>query len=706
MSETNLPTVMPTTNRPQNANAAIDVDTSRLDGVAKVTGRARYSRDYYLPNGLFAAFIRSPYGKATLIEADESAAKSVPGVVEVVLDDRKEAKYQGQTVGYVLADSPNAMRRGLRALKAKWEYETRPGSCLEEVEKIRPAMENDSASATFDKADHILEAEYSTPIQTHVCLETHGSVADHRGESATVYTSTQGTYAARDGLSGAIGLKESEFELVCEYIGGGFGSKLNGAGKEGAQAARLSARHKRPVYLFCNRKEEHLDTGNRPSSHVSVKLAIKGDGTILGGQIHSWGGAGVGGRGGGTSMPSGRYRFGTRGNLERTHEDVAFAGGAPRPMRAPGAPQGAFVEELILDEVASMCDLDPIELRLKIGSNSEDRGDMMREAARLIGWDRRVKTGSQKGVIRRGFGIAQCSWHQSPATADVEVVINRDGSVQAKSGSQDIGTGTRTAVGIGAAEGLGVPLAAITSMVGRSSYPIGPNSGGSVTLANVYPASFRAGEDARDKFLAFLGSSLGVEAGLLSIKGGEVFNDGKKILSWSDACAKIGDAIVGRGHNDQRTRRADEGDGHSSGVQAVEVEVDTSTGVVRAKRVVAIQACGRAVFRKGAESQIMGGVIQGLSFALFESKIMDRSTGTMVNPNMEQYKILGPDDMPHIVPVLWTKDQTSPRSLAEPPVVPTAGALACAVFNAIGTPVRSLPITPDKVLAALRGGAQ
>jgi len=169
------------------------------------------------------------------------------------------------------------------------------------------------------------------------------------------------------------------------------------------------------------------------------------------------------------------------------------------------------------------------------------------------------------------------------------------------------------------------------------------------------------------------------------------------------------ESINARGRNDQKARDAHFGKGHSHGVQFVEVEVDAETGVVHVKNVIAFQSCGKVVCRKTAESQILGGVIQGISYALFENKLLDRRTGAMVNPNLEMYKILGSADMPHIQPILWDKGQTGVRSLGEPPVTPTAGAVACAVFNAIGSPVRHLPITPDKVLAALaiagKGGA-
>jgi xanthine dehydrogenase YagR molybdenum-binding subunit len=164
------------------------------------------------------------------------------------------------------------------------------------------------------------------------------------------------------------------------------------------------------------------------------------------------------------------------------------------------------------------------------------------------------------------------------------------------------------------------------------------------------------------------------------------------------------DKIVGRGHWDQEILKSDSSKGHSHGAQFAEVEVDAETGIVRVKRIIAIQSGGKIICRKTAESQVIGGVIQGISYALFEDRILDRNVGQMVNANLEMYKILGSNDMPHIEPVLWTRNQTGVRSIGEPPTVPTAGAVACAIFNAIGKPVRHLPITPDKVLAAVEGG--
>ncbi|MBC7773015.1 MAG: xanthine dehydrogenase family protein molybdopterin-binding subunit [Pyrinomonadaceae bacterium] len=570
--------------------------------------------------------------------------------------------------------------------------------------RITDAMEGPEAAPQniadlLKGAEMIHEAVYTTEVQTHSSLETHGASIDHRGDSATAYVSTQGTSAARDGLEEALGLPRGKFEVVCEYVGGGFGSKLNGAGKEGTTAARVGAKYKRPVYLFCDREEDHLDTGNRPSARADVKIGFKKDGTILGGLVNCWGASGVAKGGAGMTFPSGRYEL---GEIKKNHADVQLNAGAPRPFRAPGHPQGAFIEELVLDEIATKAGVDPLELRLKL-SKDADRSEMLQYASKLIGWKDRRATGSQKGILRRGFGCATCVWGAPPPGASAEVVIHRDGSVEPRTGTQDIGTGQRTTMGICAANILGIPLNLVNVSIGRSSLPPGPGSGGSVTSPITAPTMMDAAMDARKKFLEMIASQAGADASEFDIAAGSIVRNTKQFMTWQQACAKIaGDSIVGKSEN-AKGAAGGAGKGHSNGAQFVELEVDTETGVIRVLRVIAIQSGGRVICRKTAESQIIGGVIQGLSYGLYEQRVLDRNFGSMLNANLDMYKILGPNDMPHIEPILWHKGQTGVRSIGEPPVVPTAAAVACAVLNAIGKPVRSLPMTPDRVLAALQG---
>ncbi len=693
-----IPAFMPTTNRPQNMGKTLADQASRLDAVAKVTGRARYARDHYLPGTLFVAFIRCPYGQARLVSADEDAARSTPGVLRVTIE-RREGRYVGQPVGHILAESKTQLRRAMRALKARWE----PAECVTRIEQAMgemPATDPD-LDALIASADEVLEATYTTPVQTHSPLETHGAVVDHRGDSATVYSSTQGVQSAADGMGDALGLPRNKYEVVAEFVGGGFGSKLNGAGREGIIAGELSREFKRPVSCFTDRDEDHLDTGNRPSSRTVVRVGFNRDGTIVGARIHTMGGVGVARGGGGVVCPSGHYDLGT---TQKTHEDVQMHSGAPRPFRAPGWPQGKFAEELMLDEVCARAGVDPLEMRLRL-ERSRDRREMLEEGARLIGWGSRRPNGSSSGPMLRGMGIGATSWPRFPARAEAEVVVFRDGSVEARTGTQDIGTGMRTVAGVLCSEALGVPLDAVAVSIGHSTLPPGPGSGGSMTSHNVAPAMLAAGADAKRKILDAIADDLGTPARDLDIIDGTILQAGEPVMTWSEACRRLPrEQIIGRGEFSRRGGAQQFlGEGHSEGVQFVDLRVERDTGVVHVDRVVAIQACGRVVCRKTAESQIIGGVIQGLSYALFEDKLLDPSVGAMVNANLEQYKILGAGDMPIIEPVLWVKGQTGVRSLGEPPTIPTAGASACAVLNAIGRPVRDLPMTPMRVLAAMGG---
>jgi len=692
--KSHLPTVMPTENRPMNDDGSLNDDASRLDGVAKVTGKAKYARDMYVDHQLFVGFITCPWGAGRLKSIDQQAAKAVSGVREITMTGER-AKYHGHNVGYIVAESKHALRRAMRAANPQWERES-ANTGIKDVIDGRPDIPRE-IQQKLENADHVLDATYSTEIQTHAALETHGVMADHQGDRATVYATTQGTFTVRDGIGEALDLPQSQYEVICEYVGGGFGAKF-GPGKEGITCAQVARKYKRPVSLFRERDEEHLDTGCRPSSLTHVTIGFNNDGSIVGGHIQSYGGVGVGNSGGGVRFPSGRFEF---NGVEKDHEDVSFNAGGPRPMRAPGYPQGAFTEELVLDEIATKARIDPIALRKRL-ETSDDRREMYDLGAELIGWDRRQKTGSQQSVIRKGFGIGTTHWPKFPSQSECEVVIHRDGSVRARTGTQDIGTGTRTAVAVAAADVIGIPLRYVQVDIGHSTYPEGPASGGSVTLSNTAPIMMEAAEKAKHKLLESVANRNGHDVSEYAIHDGMIMRHNEPVMEWRQACQRLtADSITGRANTSRELRNKYDREGHSHGVQFVDLDVDTETGVVTLNRVIAFQACGQAVVRKLVESQVIGGVIQGASYALFENKLLDRQTGAMVNANLEQYKVIGAGDMPHIQPIIWTKGQTGVRPLGEPPVIPTAGAIACAVYNAIGSPVRSLPITPAKVLDAV-----
>ncbi|MBK8914067.1 MAG: molybdopterin-dependent oxidoreductase [Phycisphaerales bacterium] len=670
-----------------NASVCIESEGGRLDAPQKVTGRARYTTDVNLPRMAFAQILYCPFGRATVKSADRDAAAAVPGVLEVVLNE-KEFKYCGQPCGHIAAETRHALDEARLRLNVQWEigtpvvdpvaeHQARHGPIPPELKK---SGAGEKVTAALGDARHVVERVYQTQIQTHACLEPHAAVADHRGEEGEMWVSTQANIVIHGEAANAMKLDRSKVRTHCEFVGGGFGSKF-GIDAEGRLAAELSRKFSRPIKVVNNRKREHLDTGCRPGSIQYMKFAAGEDGVPSAGQVHVVGVSGLGG-GGDASNPD-HYEF---GEVARTFSDLDLSVGHSRPMRAPGKPQGMFAVDSFVDELAETAGVDPLVLRKSIDSN-RTRKRMYEIGAERIGWASRPKPdGAGTGRFRRGVGVGVSNWGNGQGNASVGIHVHRDGTVKVLCGTQDIGTGVKTLLADVVADQLKIDRARITALTGSSEYPPGPPSGGSVTSRSVAPAARDAAEKARAK--------------LAELSGMEV-TDGE---SWIAACRKMGEesfSVVGS------FNKAYWGKGGSEAVQFAEVEVDTHTGIVRVTKVVALQACGRPVNRLTAENQVIGGVIQGVSYALFEEKILDPVTGAMLNPNLEQYKILGPSDCPEIIPILWAEgDDLGVRAIGEPPVVPTAGAVANAIANAIGARVRSLPISPAKVLAALaeRGG--
>lgn len=691
--------------RPDN-RVALENDHPRIEIVEKVTGKARYTTDYNLPRMLHAAYIRCPFGNAKLRKSDLDAARKVPGVLEVELT-KQEGRYHGDRIGHVCAESRGSLIAAMRAMKLDWVQQP-PRTRLEELRTPMDRLNEPRGLAQADEAlrtsDVVVEAEFQTQVQTHCCLEPHGAVVDFRGDSAIACGSTQGTFSFRDELARQLGLRPDQVEFHCEHVGGGFGSKF-GAGAEGALAARMSKKYRRPCRVVCDRKEEQTDTGCRPGSIQYMKIGASKDGRLKGGRIFTWGSVGPsgggqdsagGGGGGGVRNPS-RYRFGT---TAKTHEDVTLNGGPPRAMRAPGHPQAMFAVELFMDAMASKLGMDPVEFRI-LNETNETRKKMLVAGAELIGWNRRKPDGQWPGIVKHGFGIGAGDWGNSGGRASIAINIYRSGIVEVLSGAQDIGTGYRTMIGDCVRSILGIPRDLLVVKVGNSSYPYGPASGGSVTSRMTAPKAFLAAERAGKAIVTLVAKEWNVDPASLKLENGQIVGNGKQI-DWVKACKLLSVDRAGfSADEDGNYFRNQTG---SEAVQFAEVAVDTETGIVRVQKIVALQEVGLPVNRHTVENQICGAVVQGLSFCLFEERILNRQTGSMVNANLEMYKIAGTLDVPEIVPVIWrSRQDASVNSLGEPPAVPVPGAIACAVANAIGTQVRSMPITPAKVLAAIAG---
>ena len=723
---------------PSKKFSILGARTPRLDGPAKASGTARYSIDVVLPGMLYGRIVRSPYAAATVQSIDLDAAKRMPGVRAAIAIAKPgdSLRFAGQEVAAIAADSPERALDAAAALAVQYDrkpFVVDPVKAREEsaplVFEAAATKEKTSAGDMpgarkplprkgnvqgprlsdkgnvedgFRKADVVVEGTYTTSVQTHTALETHGLVAKWEGDELKVWASTQGIFSVRDELAETLGIPAAKITVITEYMGGGFGAKF-GAGVEGVTAAKLAKEAGAPVKLFLDRKEEHLAVGNRPASIQWVKAGATKDGklTALHLVVH-----GNGGTNGGTGTSGPLKNVYACDNVKTEEYDVFTNAGPSAAFRAPGHPQGSFALEATMDELAHRLGMDPLELRMK-NDPSEVRREEFRVGAEKIGWkgrDSRRKTNDP--AVLRGVGMGAAIWYNTGGTGPkATVTIHRDGSAEVVQGVQDLGTGARTMVGIVAAEELGIPLDRVAVQIGSTAMPYGPGSGGSTTTPSSAPSIRAAAWAAKKKVAAKLAAAWGVAPEAVEHADGYfgVRGDASRRLSWKDACAKLPEEGVSAEGN-RAENHADAWKRFTAGAQFAEVEVDTETGIVRVKKIVAVHDCGLVVNALTAESQVQGGVIQGVSYALYENRVLDRQTGRMVNPNVEQYKIAGSLDVPEIdvtiLPVWDGVNNTHSVGIGEPATVPTAGAIANAVSHALGARITALPITPESVLAA------
>src|SRR5438876_139617 len=705
----------------------------RIDGPAKASGRAKYTFDINRPGMLFAKVLRSPYAHATVKSIDTSEAEKLPGVkaVRVIKGAGKEVQWQGDEVAAVAAEREEIAEDAIRKIKV--EYEQLPFLVTEEDigqagDRVKPAVQlkkGDPDQAFQDPDAVISEGYYGIPVITHCCLESHGQVTEWPDpQSLKVWASTQGVSILGNQFAEPLGIPQNNVDVVCEYIGAGFGSKFQ-VDVWGLEGARLSKdAGGKAVKLMLERDAEVLVAGARPSLFAKVRVAAKKDGTLTAWEAESWGTGGIQGAG----TPPLPYVFGgttTKGgipNQNRKHTAVACNIGGARAWRAPNHPQACLVTMGALDDLAAKLNMDPIEFFSKnadLAPNAEfakTYREELQKAAELAEWKSHWHPRGDKtsGHVKRGLGVSLHTWGGDPHRSTCDVIIKPDGSVEVKLGSQDLGTGTRTVIAIVAAETFGLPVEAVKVTLGDSRYPFDGPSGGSTTVGGVSASTRRGSVDALEKLFAAVAPSLGAQPDQLEAVDGHIRVKGgtSKSLTWKQACAKLGvNAVQAQGVQDDPKKDprsiCNLSRGGVGGVQTADVSVDTETGIVRINRMVAAQDCGLVIDLKTAESQVYGALIMGVCYALYEEKIMDSQTGRMLNPNMEFYKLAGIGDIGELVVHMMTGpgyDERGVIGVGEPPVISPRAGVANAVANAIGVRVPTLPLTPDRVLAALEKG--
>jgi xanthine dehydrogenase YagR molybdenum-binding subunit len=583
--------------------------------------------------------------------------------------------------------------------------------------KKETAQVKGDPDAAFKEAEVVSEGVYGCPVITHSCLESHGSIAEWTdSDHLFSHISTQNVSGLAGQYAQALKIPEANVHVHQDHVGGGFGSKF-GIDRWGAYTAQVSKKAGgKPVRVMLERDAELEVAGCRPSAFARVKVGAKKDGTLTAWQSNSWGTGGPGG-GGAPPMP---YVVNIP-NQRKQHTAVATNIGPARAWRAPNHPQGCLITMSAIEDCAAKLGMDPLQLMLKniaLTAPSEDnyhRADTYRDeltiAADLIGWKQNWHPrGQGSGATKRGLGLAIHTWGGRGHESNCALTIYPTGSVEIQMGTQDLGVGTRTAILIVAGDTLGLQLNQIELKIGDNQYPKSGGSGGSTTIGGVSSSTRRAAIDARDQLFAKVASALNAKPEELEAVGGSirVKSAPSRSMSWKDACARLGTQPV-----QALGKNPGPGDLISSGVGGAvmaDVSVDTETGVVKMNKMVCVQDCGLIISMKTAESQVYGAMIMGIATTLYEEKIMDNNLGTMLNPNMDFYRLAGIGDVGELVVHMMTGkgyDERGPIGLGEPPTVGPMAAIGNAVANAIGVRVPFLPITPDRVVNALnpKGGS-
>lgn len=748
------------TPKPWQTTQFVGKPLPRVDAYERVSGSAVYPADVALPKMLYGAILRCPHPHARVKGIDLQKARRMPGVHAVIGVNTPEAdvpwsyksgttrfssrlfdphcRFEGEAVAAVAADSPYLAWDAVKAIGAEYEVlpfaadertalEAGAASVHEGGNEVSPpdAYGRGDVSAGFSEADVVLAEDYRTECEIHVPLEPHGCAADWDGDRLTVWESTQGVYKVQSDLAEALKMPLSKVRVIGRYMGGGFGSKLQ-AGKYTVIAALLARIAARPVKLTLSREETYLAVGNRPPANMHLKAGVKKDGrlTALEFTVSATGGAYPAG---GTSLVDWLIRdLYTCPNVKTRCTDIYTHAGPARAFRAPGHPQGAWALEQMMDALAEAIGMDPVDFRLKnVPLYSQARPgsppytttglrECLEAGARAFGWREardRIAAADKTGKIRQGVGVAAGLWFVGGGRPPSTVIVKlfSDGSVNLNFGASDIGTGTKTVMAMVVSEELGVaPEFIQIEYADTGTTQFATPSGGSKTVPTESPAVRAAAVNVKQQLIAIASKDLKAGVGDLYLKSGFVLSrtdPSKRIEIAQLSGLKERGVVVGIGY---RAPNPENKTVNPFVAQFCEVSVDMETGEVRILRFLGAQDSGRVMSRLTYDNQVFGGITMGIGLAATEARVLDANqTGKMVNRNGHDYKVPTMMDVPAQMVSLpvETNDAeaniTGAKGLGEPVTIPTAAAVANAVYHATGIRVTQTPINPVQLCRLL-----
>jgi xanthine dehydrogenase YagR molybdenum-binding subunit len=736
----------------------------RVDGKLKVTGQALYAADHSVPNVCYGYLLQSSIAKGQIQSMDVAEAQNSPGVLAIytpfnplklyaplgnedgvisgdgmpLLQDTG-IYYFGQTIGLVVAETFEQARDAARLVKTV--YRTQP-AVVDFQAGLAKAYVPESVSgmgatvsvlaegvtsidAALNGAEIVVSATYNSPIENHNPMEPHATVAVWNGNRLTVYDATQWVQGQQRNLAAVLGIDEVDVRVVCPFVGGGFGCK-GSMWMHSPLTAAAARQLNRPVKTVLTREQMYTAVGHRPTVRQIVTLGATRQGALAAVKHEAF-------------SSSSRVKLFAEAAAHRTslalykspnilvsHQVVPLDFAPGTFMRAPGVAPGMFALESAMDELAVRLGLDPVDLRLrnyatmnpaaKLPWSSKHLDECYRVGADKFGWSKRNPepraTRDDDWLIGHGMATALYPAHRSHA--EVKIRFQSDGNVAVSSATHDLGTGMYTVLAIAASQGLGIPIERIRPSLGDSGLTPAPVAGGSQSTASVTPAVMTAIEAAKKKLIAVAVTGAkspfsGMKADQISFDNG-VLRAGDKsvpfedVLSALDRSAVEGSGSAAPGEEEHKYAFL------SFGAQFCEVRVNEWTGEARVNRFTSVMDVGTVVNQKTARSQVIGGIVFGIGMGLLEATKVDPNNGWIANRNIAEYLVPTNADVPYIdVEFLNLPDTTfnslGVRGIGEIGIAGVPAAIANAIYNATGTRVRDLPITPESLIVERNGMA-
>lgn len=727
----------PATTNPIDQLKVVGKPTDRIDGPLKTTGTAPYAYERHdaAPKAAYGYVVGSAIAKGRVASIDVIDAKSAPGVLAIVTTttqqlgraERNTAKLFGgseifhyhQAVALVVAETFEQARAAAQLVRVKYvgakgAFDLAAGKDgaikPEKITAGPPDTALGDFAGAFAAAPVKLDATYTTPDQAHAMMEPHASTAKWQDGKLTLWTSNQMIDWCVSDLATTLGIAKESIRVISPYIGGGFGGKL--FVRADALLAALGARAAgRAVKVALPRALMFNNTVHRPATIQRIRIGATPDGKITAIGHESWSGDQQGGKPDGAVHQT-RMLYAGANRMTATRLTTLDLPEA-NAMRAPGEATGMMALEIAMDEMADKLGLDPVEFRIindtqvvpdhaapSVPFSQRQLVKCLRDGAERFGWSKRS---SQSGASRDGrwlvgIGVAAAYRGNIVTKSGARVRLDRNGIVTVETDMTDIGTGTYTIIAQTAAEMMGVPLDKVVVRLGDSSFPVSAGSGGqwggNCSTAGVYAACTKLREVVAQK--------LGLETADAVFAEGQVRSGARSIPLAQAAGEKelVAEDFIEFGDLGKKQQQS------TFGAHFVEVGVDSATGEVRVRRMLAVCASGRILNPKAARSQVIGAMTMGVGAALMEELVVDKRIGFFVNHDLASYEVPVHADIPHqeVIFLDETDATSSPmkaKGVAELGICGVAAAVANAIYNATGIRVRDYPITLDKLLDRL-----